>query len=104
LEKNEQSMVKLDSIFKSLGIETENDVRLLAQYFINFKQYRELVKNKSYTKKVPGALNFFNDDEDENELVNRENIVPVEAVDLIHPNEAISTIKLFLSQNHKNEK
>ncbi len=104
MEKNEQSMVKLDSIFKSLGIETENDVRLLAQYFINFKQYRELVKNKSYTQRVPGALNLFSDEQDESELANQENIVPVEAVDLVHPNEAISTLKLFLSQNHKNEK
>jgi dynein regulatory complex protein 1 len=115
LEKNEQSMVKLDSIFKSLGIETENDVRLLAQYFINFRQYKELVKNEAYTQKLPGGgdLNLFGgskdseregENEEESGHHHRENIVPVEAVELITANEAISTLKLFLSQNHKNEK
>ena len=48
LEKNEQSMVKLDSIFKALGVETEKDVRLLAQYFLNHRQYKELIKIKFY--------------------------------------------------------
>ena len=45
LEKNEKSMVKLDAIFKALGVETENDVKLLAQYFVNHRQYKDLIKN-----------------------------------------------------------
>ena len=107
LEKNEQSMVKLDSIFKSLGVETENDVRLLAQYFINVKQYKELIKNKSYTQQSctqPDNTdpNLFDFGDDDDPLA--ENTVPFETVNLIHPNDVIITLKTFLSLNHKNEK
>lgn len=93
LEKNEQSMVKLDSIFKSLGVETENDVRLLAQYFLNVQQYKDLIKNKSYVQQQ-----FQENDADETSQV------PVDTVNLIHPNDVILTLKAFLSQHHKNEK
>ncbi len=41
-------MIKIDAIFKSLNVETENDVKLLAQYFVNHRQYLELIKRKSY--------------------------------------------------------
>jgi dynein regulatry complex protein 1 len=51
LEKNEQSMIKIDSIFKALNIETENDVKLLAQYFINYNQYNQLIKHNSFILK-----------------------------------------------------
>lgn len=43
-------MIKIDSIFKALNVETEDDVKLLAQYFVNHQQYLELIKHKSYVQ------------------------------------------------------
>ena len=127
LEKNEKSMVKLDAIFKALGVETENDVRLLAQYFVNHRQYKELVKNKAYVKKaneeqtqtsvggpfksentvdeetssannIANLLDVNNEDQISNETV------PTDTVKLIHPNEAVTALKTFVTFHHKTEK
>ena len=127
LEKNEKSMVKLDAIFKALGVETENDVRLLAQYFVNHRQYKELVKNKAYVKKaneeqtqnsvggpfksentlneetesasnIANVLDINNDDQVSNATV------PADTVKLIHPNEAVTALKTFVTFHHKTEK
>ena len=80
-------MVKLDSIFKALGIETENDVRLLAQYFINHRQYKELLKTKS--KMTDDGSNGEDGKDD--------------SVELIHPIEVLTAIKTFLSFHRKQE-
>lgn len=92
LEKNEKSMVKLDSIFKALGVETETDVKLLAQYFINHRKYQELIKNKAYVQK-----NQAETEEAEEE------VVPLDSVELIHPNEVLSALKTFVTLNQKSD-
>lgn len=100
LEKNEQSMVKLDSIFKALGIETENDVRLLAQYFIDHNKYKELIKNKSFAHKNSTSVGTETpDDEDESEK-----IVPLDSIRLIHPNDVLTALKTFVALHHKSSK
>lgn len=113
LEKNEQSMVKLDSIFKSLGIETENDVRLLAQYFINHRQFKELLKAKTTNRSSEkGSSNGSVKKDGENGSVMGEDTaaatamaaVPDEPIELIHPNEVLTAIKTFLSFHRKQER
>lgn len=98
LEKNEKSMVKLDSIFKALGVETEVDVKLLAQYFINHRKYQELVQNKSYVQKRAGGDN---ESSVSDEAI--EKIVPLDAVELIHPNEVLTALKTFATLNQKSD-
>ena len=97
LEKNEKSMVKLDSIFKALGVETENDVKLLAQYFVNHRKYKELIKNKSYVH------NTVELDEAANDNI-AERIVPLDEVELIHPNEVLAALKTFVTLNQKSDR
>ena len=126
-------MVKLDAIFKALGVETENDVRLLAQYFVNHRQYKELVKNKAYIKKSSeektqtnlsdplNSENTLNEEEaatgatesavnlanllDVNNDDHESNVtVPADTVKLIHPNEAVVALKTFVTFHHKTER
>lgn len=127
MEKNEQSMVKLDSIFKALGVENENDVRLLAQYFINHRQYKDLIKNKSYTQQLSaktdtGSGGSNGDDEKSSQLNSNRNksegnyqdsqndqsendpkLVPLDQIQLIHPNEVLTALKTFVSLHHKGD-
>ena len=101
LEKNEQSMVKLDSIFKALGVETENDVKLLAQYFINHRKYKELIKNKNYTQRFSFKSDNAVESGEENE--SDHSTVPPESIELIHPNEILAALKTFVTLHHKSD-
>lgn len=93
-------MVKLDSIFKALGIETENDVRLLAQYFVDHHRYKELIKNKSFARKnSTSPISESNEEEPVNEK-----IVPTDIIKLIHPNEVLTALKTFVTLHHKASK
>ena len=119
LEKNEQSMVKLDSIFKALGVETEQDVRLLAQYFINHRQYKDLIKNKVYIQKLDpksesgtltsnedGKLTSSNTNlESQNQLTlsTSAKTVPTDSIQLVDPNEVVTALKTFVTLHHKSE-
>ena len=103
LEKNEKSMVKLDSIFKALGVETENDVKLLAQYFVNHRTYKDLIKNKAFIQRKISTDNDNNSEYADDEE-NIEKIVPLDSVELIHPNEVITALKTFTTLNQKSDK
>lgn len=108
LEKNEKSMVKLDSIFKALGIETESDVKLLAQYFINHRNYQDLANNKDFVERTKSEL----ENESSNQNGNGTNrsksddkmVIPNDQIELIDPNEVITALKTFLKFHHKHDK
>ncbi|RMZ94279.1 Dynein regulatory complex 1 [Brachionus plicatilis] len=107
LEKNEKSMVKLDSIFKALGVETENDVKLLAQYFISHRNYQELMKNKAFIERTKSEMENEGSKADEN-LTNRSKnddkmTIPSDHIELIDPNEVVTALKTFLKFHHKHE-
>lgn len=93
-------MVKLDSIFKALGVETESDVKLLAQYFVNHQKYKELIQNDSYVVKPKAEEENIEEEEEETP----EKIVPLDAVELIHPNEVITALKNFATINKKTDR
>ncbi len=38
LESNEKSLIKLDAIFRALKIENEDDIKIMAKYFIDHDQ------------------------------------------------------------------
>lgn len=122
LEKNEKSMVKLDAIFKALGVETENDVKLLAQYFVNHRQYKELIKNNAYVHKNTEDQTHSSIPPQNTENINEENpttnltdlldnedqasnlTIPADIIKLIHPNEAVLALKSFVNFHHKSER
>lgn len=108
LEKNEKSMVKLDSIFKALGVETENDIKLLAQYFINHRNYQDLVKNKAFIERTKSELENESSRTDgitTNRSKNDEKMtIPNDQIELIDPNEVVTALKTFLKFHHKHEK
>ncbi len=111
LEKNEQSMVKLDAIFKALGVETEKDVRLLAQYFLNHRQYKELIKNKQFVQKRSEDSIAEHNLKGESELHDNSDLsnasvktVPPDSVQLVNQNEVVSALKTFVTLHHKSDK
>ena len=69
LSPEEQSLMKLDSIFKAVGIETVDDVKRLEKHFV---------------KEKPGM---------------DKNAVPEENAELIHPNDVVKTIRRFMEDN-----
>lgn len=74
LHKDEQSLMKLDSIFKAIGVDTVDDIEDLSNYFI---------------ERV------------ESPIKNNENEGKYES--LIHPNDAIHAIRTFV-EHHRNSK
>ncbi|KAL2082211.1 hypothetical protein ACEWY4_022029 [Coilia grayii] len=81
LEKNEQSLMKLDSIFSAMGLEHEEDVYQLAEFFVRFK------KEQAQEQEERGAAGG-QDESTEDE-------------DLIHPNDVLKTLKAFTAQHCK---
>lgn len=85
IEKDEQSLMKLDAIFSAIGIVTENDIYMLSKYLI----------------KPPSKITAENvDGTDSGDL--SENIEQSEQqrqVDLIHPNDVVKSLKQFVEDN-----
>ncbi|KAK2884098.1 hypothetical protein QQF64_016064 [Cirrhinus molitorella] len=65
LEKNEQSLIKLDAIFSAIGIESEKDVYKMAEFLMNYKQHgrkqRELMEEEETTNNPPSDFIHQND-------------------------------------------
>ncbi|XP_066533462.1 dynein regulatory complex protein 1 isoform X2 [Hoplias malabaricus] len=75
LEKNEKSLMKLDSIFSAMGIENEEDVYKMAEFFMKYKKQ----KNQE-------DISVSNEETAENDS------------DLIHPNEVLGALRAFTAQ------
>ncbi|RXN06290.1 dynein regulatory complex 1-like protein [Labeo rohita] len=64
LEKNEQSLIKLDAIFSVIGIESEKDVYKMAEFLMNYRQHgreqRELMEEEE-TNDQPSDFIHHND-------------------------------------------
>uniref|UniRef100_A0A8C1EYX5 Dynein regulatory complex protein 1 n=1 Tax=Cyprinus carpio carpio TaxID=630221 RepID=A0A8C1EYX5_CYPCA len=48
LEKNDQSLIKLDAIFSAIGIESEKDVYTMAEFLMNYRQHEETTNNSDF--------------------------------------------------------
>ncbi|XP_072551936.1 dynein regulatory complex protein 1 isoform X2 [Salminus brasiliensis] len=77
LEKDAQSLMKLDSIFAALGIENEEAVYKMAEFFVKYKQQQKDQPKEDMTK---------------NELE------PEMDSDLIHPNDLVKALRAFTAQ------
>ncbi|KAK7150871.1 hypothetical protein R3I93_011965 [Phoxinus phoxinus] len=82
LEKNEQSLIKLDAIFSAIGIESEVDAYKMAEFFMNYTQHggeqREHMEEEETTSEQGESVE--------------------ELSDLIHPNDLLLALKDFTGQ------
>ncbi|XP_053314603.1 dynein regulatory complex protein 1 [Spea bombifrons] len=85
LEKDERSLLKLDSIFGALGIEDEDDVYELVDFFLRYKQ-----------EDAPGQDDGDTDRSDTSAGDDR----PRQGV-LIHPNDVVRALRAFVADFHK---
>ncbi|KAI4875585.1 hypothetical protein NFI96_025459 [Prochilodus magdalenae] len=79
LEKDEQSLMKLDSIFSAMGIENEEDVYKMTEFFVKYKQQQK----ERQKEDVSG---------------NTGKLVPEKDSDLIHPNDVLRALRAFTAQ------
>ena len=54
LESNEKSLIKLDAIFRALKIENEDDIKIMAKYFIDHIQQAQDQEPKVYVSSGVG--------------------------------------------------
>ncbi|XP_055954259.1 dynein regulatory complex protein 1 [Patella vulgata] len=116
LEKDEQSLMKLDAIFTALGVETEEDIHKLTTYFMHLIERMERAAEEN--KKDEGT------EKDELEKTSTEGVEDVDAeiqeltgggvddepprekttkdsVHLIHPNEVLKALRAFVDDHKK---
>uniref|UniRef100_A0A8C5MCN2 Dynein regulatory complex protein 1 n=1 Tax=Leptobrachium leishanense TaxID=445787 RepID=A0A8C5MCN2_9ANUR len=87
LEKDERSLMKLDSIFTALGIEVEDDVYKLVDFFCNYKQERMSVQEHG-----GDAIGTSSDD-----LIGEK---PSQSSDLIHCDDVVRALRAFVQECH----
>ncbi|XP_027706344.1 dynein regulatory complex protein 1 isoform X2 [Vombatus ursinus] len=102
LERNESCLLKLDSVFAALGIENEDDVYTLVQFFLDFRARR------ATSLQSQEALTPVSDAEGIGSI-RRESCVPGDCQDqrhllcseLIHPNDVLKALKAFVISQQK---
>ncbi|XP_067046612.1 dynein regulatory complex protein 1-like [Acropora muricata] len=129
LERDEQSLMKLDAIFAALGIDTEEDIYLLSNYFLNRgqrqKDEEQLAKESSTRegkdedekerKEDTGTLPEEGDKKDDDSSVDmsidekesQSSSVKAhlsEMMQLIHPNEVVKALRQFAQDNCQPQK
>ncbi|XP_071403466.1 dynein regulatory complex protein 1-like [Centroberyx affinis] len=78
LEEDEQSLMKLDSIFSALGIESEDDVYKLADFILKYTHQQREQAEKAEEGETSTAASLTSD--------------------LIHPNDVLAALKAFTTQ------
>ncbi len=84
LEKDEQMLMRLDSIFKALGVDTEEDVRTLAKFFIQ----EETLEDETAPR------------DEENPPPTAEPRAEASKPSLIHPNEVPQALRRLVEHLH----
>ncbi|XP_030626707.1 dynein regulatory complex protein 1 [Chanos chanos] len=80
VEKDEQSLMKLDSVFSAIGIENEEDVYKMTDFFMKYKQ--KLKEQEEVTLTLSGGGSS----------------------DLIHPNDVLVALRAFTAQHCRSRK
>ncbi|XP_067840470.1 dynein regulatory complex protein 1 [Heptranchias perlo] len=125
LKQDEQSLIKLDAIFAALGIENEDDIIKLTEFFI-----KNCKKSKSeLDKDTEVLLQQFDEDvleelqdnaeeladgmepaaeeevcineDDEEEADVCSDMLSKQHLELVHPNDILKTLRFFLEDNQK---
>ncbi|RDD44726.1 Dynein regulatory complex protein 1 [Trichoplax sp. H2] len=106
LDKDERSLMQLDAIFNALGIDSENDIRKLADFFI--LESGDQLTTENVNRESPDEESEPRDQENETaqsdtnedhsgELDKRKQ----SEIKLIHPNEVIKILRTFMEERRK---
>ncbi|XP_005990963.1 dynein regulatory complex protein 1 isoform X1 [Latimeria chalumnae] len=102
LERDEQSLMKLDSIFAALGIENEDDVFKLANFFIKYKRQQDASLQDAGIDAQEAAVDSKEKTDLQSEKGSR---LPASSklahADLVHPNDVLKALRAFVSEYHK---
>ncbi|XP_066450573.1 dynein regulatory complex protein 1 [Eleutherodactylus coqui] len=89
LEKDERSLVRLDSIFRALQMEVEDDVYKLVDFFLKYKQQERPPQ----------------DEEGDPQESDKTHLQTSPSADLMHPNDVLRALKAFTMEvRHQREK
>jgi len=132
LERDEQSLMKLDAIFAALGVDTEDDIYLLSSYFLNRvhggpgegdqaqeegkkeAEKKDMEEEKGSIEEITGVTEEGGKKDDEGSVVlsvdekeSQSSSVKAhmsEMRQLIHPNEVIKSLRQFVHENRQPQK
>ncbi|KAK6488544.1 dynein regulatory complex protein 1 [Huso huso] len=96
LEKDEQSLMKLDAIFMALGIENEEDVYKLADFFIKYREQQTVDSKGADEDESPGKRESHAQKETGDGSSHRSS-----SSDLIHPNDVLQALRGFTKEHFK---
>ncbi|XP_032877372.1 dynein regulatory complex protein 1 [Amblyraja radiata] len=118
LKQDEQSLIKLDAIFTALGIENEDDIIKLTEFFIKncetskyeldketdilLKQLDEEVVEEMEDE-VEGQGDTLEEvcisEEEDKKIKACADLISQQRLQLVHPNDILRTLRLFLEEN-----
>ncbi|XP_078397637.1 dynein regulatory complex protein 1 isoform X2 [Cetorhinus maximus] len=125
LKKDERYLIKLDAIFAALGIENEDDIIKLTEFFIKHckmskpesdKETEELLRMldvevkeefQSNAEKQEDGMEPTDEEEvciteaDEQEAAACADLLNKQHLELVHPNDILKTLRLFLEDNQQ---
>lgn len=127
LEKDEQSLMKLDAIFAALGVDTEDDIYLLSNYFLGHGEDEEategsekgmkageMAREKATIEETAGEMDERGKEDEDGSVVlsvdekasNSSSVKAhlLEMKNLIHPNEVVKALRQFVQDNRKPQK
>ena len=96
LPKEEQMMMKLDSMFKSLSVHTEEDIQHLVRFFLR-EDEQEQKEQKEEDEGAEGESEGLKETEERVETTTNIHPPPAET-HLIHPNNIPSALRRFIEQ------
>lgn len=127
LEKDEQSLMKLDAIFAALGVDTEDDIYLLSNYFLGHGESEqapegsergtkddEMTEEKATIEETAGKMDEREKEDEDGSVVlgvdekaSDSSSVKAhlsEMKNLIHPNEVVKALRKFVQNNRQPQK
>ncbi|UJR28340.1 hypothetical protein I4U23_009582 [Adineta vaga] len=118
LDKNEKSLIKLDAIFRALKVENEDDIKLMAKFFVDHIEQLKQQQAKKYVSSGAGPEQDDDEEEDgdgqERKREDREEVTESgthqiidsngNCVELIHPNHVLKALKDFLEEYRGRQK
>ncbi|KAM5254033.1 dynein regulatory complex protein 1 isoform 1-T2 [Hipposideros larvatus] len=100
LEKTERYLLRLDAIFSALGIESEDDLYKLVNFFLKYRAHNHLPSSQEQTSLTPAlepAEQLEPKGEEEESPVEREPEEEAPASPrLIHPNDVLKILEAFV--------
>ena len=104
LEKTEQMMMKLDSMFKSLGIQTEEDIQRLVKYFISDEEELHVQEEGDKVQDKAESEHPMSDTAFEETSIPGASKSDASKITLIHPNNVRLAIHRFVEQRKATSK